>query len=109
MWWWLLIIMVIVCLLRGACAVYGDCKKVLQYLSPPPPQEPAPPPRPPIQVERNILENAMIKPISVGYATTKDMTVKHNLFQGHCSPEDSFLQLNGAEMPEFIDNLWCPQ
>ena len=61
-----------------------------------------------IKVERNRLENAMIKPISVGFETTRDMQVKRNLFQGHCSPEEALLQLSGAELPVFIDNLWCP-
>ena len=61
-----------------------------------------------IEVERNRLESATIKPISVGFETTRDMLVKRNLFQGHCSPEEALLQLRGAEIPVFIDNLWCP-
>ena len=62
-----------------------------------------------IKVERNQLKNAMIKAISVMFEGTKNMLVKRNLFQGHCSPDESLLQVNGAERPEFIDNIWCPQ
>ena len=62
-----------------------------------------------IQVERNQLGSTTIKAISVGFEGTRDMRVRRNLFQEQCSPDEALLQLNGAERPEFIDNIWCPQ
>ena len=61
-----------------------------------------------IEVERNRLENATIKPISVGFETTRICESSVIYFKDTAHQKKPLLQLRGAEIPVFIDNLWCP-
>ena len=61
-----------------------------------------------ILIERNDMSEATIKPISVAFDRSRDVTVLRNLFQDVCTPEEATLILVNGETPTFMENLWCP-
>jgi hypothetical protein len=60
-----------------------------------------------ILVERNDFKRASLKPLSVGFADTREMLVVRNRFHEVCESDRSFIRIAGAESPRFENNLWC--
>ena len=62
-----------------------------------------------IQVERNRFGPAGLTPISVALEGSGGVAVVRNRFDEPCQPADAFLALLGGEIPQFMDNIWCPE